>query len=144
MFLNPPPSKVDDLAKLFQPYITGEVYSRLKNDGIMPFCVVLNFTKIPDEEFVELAVYSLDKYFNLRWAYASSPDSDAVTFVFNDLVFRLAQAYSLKDLNVITCRCACHFHPGSYKCEPCSVCGHNNSEGEIVGGIVYGSWQKRT
>lgn len=38
------------------------------------------------------------------------------------------------------CRCDCHFHPGSYRCEPCSVCGHHNSEGQIIGGIVYGVW----
>lgn len=38
------------------------------------------------------------------------------------------------------CRCDCHFHPGSYRCEPCSICGHNHSEGQVIGGILYGWW----
>jgi hypothetical protein len=38
------------------------------------------------------------------------------------------------------CRCDCHFHPGSYRTDPCSICGHNDHEGQILGGIVYGVW----
>lgn len=40
------------------------------------------------------------------------------------------------------CYCDCHKHPGAYRCEPCHFCGHYNSEGSIVGGIVYGYWVK--
>ena len=27
------------------------------------------------------------------------------------------------------CFCSCHEHPGTYFCEPCSVCGHYHSRG---------------
>lgn len=79
LFENPPPSKVDDLAKLFRPYITGEVYSKIIK-GSMPSGVVLNVNKLPDD-FLKLAVYSLDKYFNIHWITSGSPESDAVIFV---------------------------------------------------------------
>jgi len=41
-----------------------------------------------------------------------------------------------------TCTCPCHSHPGSYFCEPCSVCGHYNSQGEWRGSLPYGRWHK--
>lgn len=40
------------------------------------------------------------------------------------------------------CFCDCHFHPGIYAHTPCSACGHDDSAGEINGGIVYGHWTK--
>jgi len=40
------------------------------------------------------------------------------------------------------CFCDCHVHPGAYHCEPCGVCGHFHSEGQLVGGILDG-WQKK-
>lgn len=38
------------------------------------------------------------------------------------------------------CRCDCHFHPGVYRTDPCAVCGHTDSNGQIIGGKVYGFW----
>lgn len=29
------------------------------------------------------------------------------------------------------CLCVCHEYPGSYFCDPCSACGHYNSQGDI-------------
>ncbi len=31
------------------------------------------------------------------------------------------------------CFCPCHEHPGTYFCEPCSVCGHYHSQGGTPG-----------
>lgn len=95
LFQNPPPSKVDDLAKLFKPYMTGESHDKLKADGIMPVGVVMNPSKIKDEEFLKLAIYSLDKHFNIRWLFSSSAESDAVIFVFIEAGF-----YTVRDIEM--------------------------------------------
>lgn len=96
MFLNPPPSKVEDLAKLFRDYITGEARQKLKTHGEIPLVVILNLSKIKDEDFFKLAIYSLDKYFNIRWICADSPESDAVTFVFLETAFDFYKTLSLE------------------------------------------------
>ncbi len=82
LFLNPPTSKMDDLAKLFKKHITGEIHDKIIAAGQIPIGVVLNRAKIQDEDFLALAIYSLDKYFNIRWLTISSKEADAVTFVF--------------------------------------------------------------
>lgn len=42
--------------------------------------------------------------------------------------------------NAPRCTCDCHTHPGSYRCEPCGVCGHYHSQGQWVGNVIYGHW----
>lgn len=42
--------------------------------------------------------------------------------------------------NAPKCGCPCHKYPGAYSCEPCAYCKHYNSEGQMLGGIIYGIW----
>jgi hypothetical protein len=43
-------------------------------------------------------------------------------------------------MNKKKCRCECHIYCGVYKNDPCSVCGHNNEDGDFIGGIIDGYW----
>lgn len=96
---NRPSSKVEELAKLFKNYITGEIHDRLIADGKMPVGVVLNTAKIQDDDFMALAIYSLGKYFNIKWLTSGSKDSDAVTFVWDSFyTYELAARMEMNKL----------------------------------------------
>jgi hypothetical protein len=39
------------------------------------------------------------------------------------------------------CFCDCHAHPGTYFCEPCSICGHYDSQGMTTN--YRSGWMKK-
>jgi hypothetical protein len=85
--LMPPPSKPEELAKLFKPYITDEAYNNLIQTQILPAGVVLNSAKFQDDDFFRNAIHSLGTHFNIQWCLSRTRQDDAVHFIYNDDLF---------------------------------------------------------
>ena len=58
-------------------------------------------------------------------------------------ILKLLEIMDRYNINKKVCFCSCHQYPGVYRCEPCNICGHYNSNGKLKSGYNNG-WEEQS